>query len=139
VGTESIHDSREAFYATGGRGESVGLILNTTGKDIHPVTITATATDTLKNGDYIVITNVQGNTILNNVWKIGNLTVSSFEINTYGNGNYAGGGQWTRSADNGFPNINYNTSTIIGNEMYYSKRYYSNKIIFQRFIHIKHS
>ncbi len=117
IGTESIHDSREAFYSNGGRAESVGLILTTTGKDVSPVIVTATATDTLKNGDYIIITNVQGNTVLNNEWKINNVTVSSFEINTYGNGNYAGGGQWTRLADNGFPNINNNTSTIIGNEM----------------------
>jgi hypothetical protein len=130
VGTESLACAKKAFEANGGRKEASGLILGTTGIGISPIkigTTTSSVSDNqLKNGDLVIITGVQGNTVVNNTSKINNLTIpdlslpylgSSFEIVGIGNGNYAGGGTWTRIADVGYPVITTNTNLIIGNEM----------------------
>jgi hypothetical protein len=117
VGIKSLQDARQAFSAEGGRGEAVGLITHTSGKDINPTIIITLTTETLKNGDIVSISNVQGNTAVNNDWRISNLTASSFEIGAIGNGTYAGGGQWLRKADTGFPRLDGTTSVIEKNEM----------------------
>jgi hypothetical protein len=117
TGKDSLEQSRQAFYSEGGRGEAVSIITHTTHEGVYPITVITNTTETLKNGDIVTISGVQGNTVTNGDWKISNITLTSFEINTTGNGNYAGGGQWLRNADNGFPNINSTSCTIIGNEM----------------------
>lgn len=130
VGTDSLACSRKTFETNGGRKEATGLVLSTTGFGISPIKVgtstTSVSAGQLKNGDIITITGVQGNTIINNTWKINNLTIpdftlpyagSSFELNSIGNGNYAGGGAWVRAADTGYPVITTNTNMIVGNEM----------------------
>lgn len=117
VGRDSLNQSRQAFYLEGGRNEITGIVTQTSGIGVSPITIYTGTTSALKNGDLVKISDVQGNTIVNNEWKINNVTNVSFDISSVGNGNFAGSGTWTRYADNGFPNINENTSTINGNEM----------------------
>lgn len=118
VGKDSLNQARQAFYSEGGRGSATGLVSQTSGIGITPVTIYTNTTSTLKNGDIVRISDVQGNTVVNNDWKINNIvTNTSFDINSVGNGNFAGSGIWSRPADNGFPGINENTSTVFGNEM----------------------
>lgn len=130
VGIDSLACARKAFELNGGRKEASGLILSTTGLFISPIKIGTTTpqvlNNQLKNGDIITISNVQGNTVTNNTWKVNNLIIpdptlpyvgSSFEINGIGNGNYAGGGTWIRLADVGYPTITTTTNIITGNEM----------------------
>jgi hypothetical protein len=131
VGIDSLNCARKTFETNGGRKEASGLVLGISGIGISPIKIgTSTSSvinNQLKNGDYISISGVQGNTVVNgNIWKINNLTIpdstlpysgSSFEINGIGNGNYSGNGTWFRLADNGYPGISTTTCTIIGNEM----------------------
>lgn len=118
VGTESLASARAAFEKNGGRKEASGIITSTTGIGVYPITIfTIILNDVLKNGDFVKITGVQGNTICNNTWKIFNVTAVSFDINGISSGNYAGGGQWLRQSDNGYPTITDTTCTISGNEM----------------------
>ncbi len=130
VGTDSLICARTTFEANGGRKEISGVILSTTGVGVTPIKIATTTSSVsgnqLKNGDIVIITGVQGNTVVNNTWKISNLTIpdgtlpypgSTFTLNGIGNGNYAGGGTWTRLADAGYPLITDTTNIIIGNEM----------------------
>jgi hypothetical protein len=118
VGKDSLNQARQAFYSEGGRGFATGLVSQTTGLGISPITIYTNTTSTLKNGDLVRISDVQGNTIVNNDWKINNIVINtSFDINSIGNGNFAGSGMWLRLADNGFPSIDENTSTVLGNEI----------------------
>lgn len=130
VGIDSLACARKNFENLGGRKESSGLILGTSGNGTIPIKIgietTSVSNGQLKNGDIVIITGVQGNTVVNNTWKINNLTIpdmtlpypgSSFQINAIGNGNYAGGGTWSRLADVGYPTITTTTNIITGNEM----------------------
>jgi hypothetical protein len=128
VGIDSLACAKKTFEANGGRKEATGIIKSTTGIAIFPtkIGIATPSISELRNGDFVSIKGVQGNTIVNNTWKISNLTIpdptlpypgSSFTINTIGNGNYAGGGQWTRDADNGYPTITDTTNTINENKM----------------------
>jgi hypothetical protein len=130
VGIDSLACARKTFEINGGRKEASGVILGTSGLSISPIKIGTSSSSVndnqLRNGDFITISGVQGNTVVNNTWRVSNLTIpdgtlpysgSSFTVNSIGNGNYAGGGTWVRQADNGYPIINNNTNTIIGNEM----------------------
>lgn len=130
IGTESLACAKRTFEANGGRKEASGLIMSTTGLGVTPIKIGTTTPSVsgnqLKNGDIVLIYGVQGNTVVNNTWRISNLTIpdftlpytgSSFEINGIGNGNYAGGGTWTRLADTGYPITTTTSNLIIGNEM----------------------
>ena len=130
VGIDSLACARKTFEANGGRKEATGIILSTSGYGTVPIKVgtptNSVSAGQLKNGDIVTITGVQGNTVANNGWKISNLTIpdftlpyagSSFEINGMGNGNYAGGGSWVRTADTGYPVITTNTNMIVGNEM----------------------
>jgi len=130
VGIDSLACAKRAFEANGGRKEASGLILSTSGAGVFPIKIGTTTQSVsgnqLKNGDLVIISNVQGNTIVNNTWKINNLTIpdpmlsypgSSFELNGIGNGNYAGGGTWIRLADVGYPTLTTTTNFIRENEM----------------------
>jgi len=119
VGVDSLAQARLAFQAQGGRSEASGLILGSTGLGISPIKINIQLIlpSILRNGDTVTISGVQGNTVCNDTWKIFNVTTTSFEIGGIGLGNYAGGGQWFRAEDNGYPNISSTTCTINGNEM----------------------
>lgn len=117
IGKKSLEQARQSFYNEGGRNEETGMVIRTTGIGIFPTTIITVTTSSLKNGDIVKISDVQGNTIVNNEWKISNVTLTSFDINITGSGNFAGPGIWLRQADNGFPNINDNSCTVIRNEM----------------------
>jgi hypothetical protein len=124
IGVDSLNQAKKAFIEGGGRGESSGLIL---GVQIgsQSIKIITTQTNSLTNGDIVCVSSVQGLSINGN-WKIFNFLVvdgsipyicSSFEINCTSTNNYAGGGQWFRNADNGYPAITTNTPVIAGNEM----------------------
>jgi hypothetical protein len=128
VGTDSLACARKTFELNGGRKEATGVILGITGT--LPIKIgtetSSVSGDKLKNGDLVSITGVQGNVVVNNTWRISNLTVpdltlpypgSSFQINAISNGIYAGGGSWLRVADPGYPTTSDTTNIIIGNEM----------------------
>ena len=88
-------------------------ITYTTGDGITPIVVTATNTINLRNGDKIDISGVQGNTIVNGTWNISNVTNTSFEIASVGNGTYAGLGKWLRNADNGYPTISHRFCQIL--------------------------
>ena len=124
IGQNSLIDTQEVFKLNGGRGPFTENISSVTGLGIAPIVISSTGTVTgaqLKNGDKVAISGIQGNTAANGIWTIVNFTVggsSTFELlGSVGNGNYAGGGVYTRPEDPGWPRITETTSLVTGNEM----------------------
>ena len=114
---QSLLEARLSLSVQGGRHEASGLITSTTGIGVTPIhiNIQTILPGVLRNGDISNYLWVQGNIVCNNLWKIFNVTTTSFEINAQGSGNYAGGGQWFRAEDNGYPNI-------LEYHMYYSRQ-----------------
>lgn len=125
VGERSLADSRIFFLGTGGRETVSGLISNTTGKGVSPITITTQGIliiDELINGDTVIIYGVHGNTNANGTWRISSVipgNPGTFSLDgSLGNGDYSGGGLYTREATSGYPQIEQNTtSTIEGNKI----------------------
>lgn len=117
IGERSLMDSKNLFYDYGGRQEAFGLINNTSLENSYPTIIYTSSTSLLKNGDTVIISNIQGNTNVNGTFKIFNVQPTNFSINVVSNVNYVGGGIWFRNSDNGFPKILDTTNQIINNQM----------------------
>lgn len=127
IGEQSLLNSRYFFENNGGRPEANGKIVKTSGIFSSPIKIGITITDSnlLKNGDFVKIEGVQGNTKANGSWKIQNVLIpdpnpdyiSSFEINSLSNGNYTGSGFWIREADSGYPEVSNTDCLIVKNEI----------------------
>jgi len=125
VGERSLAATQLVFSNNGGRNDFVGNITLTTGVGVSPITVTIskgiTIPSDLKVGDIVNVVNVKGNTNANGSWAIRNITTANpgtFElVGSIGNGNYSGGGYFTRFADQGWPVIKDTTSTIIDNTM----------------------
>ena len=119
VGTQSLSDARAYFIAQGGRASARGTITTTTGLGINPIVVTFNSVTDLRDGDTVVINGVRGNTNVNGVHVLSlvNSVANTAVITAGPNGNYAGGGNWNRSADNGYPELKDTDSTIVGNVM----------------------
>lgn len=73
-------------------------IQGTSGNGVGPITIVTGSTAGLTTGSQVTITGVAGNTAANGTFTITVVDATTFSLNgTVGNGNYAGGGQWTQS------------------------------------------
>lgn len=128
VGGQSLIETQNFAEARGSRPESSGHIKNTTGIGISPIIVTIESTTEekrLKDGDFVIIANVMGNTNANGNHKIMDVSGSTFSLmGRMGNGSYGGSGIWKRESDSGYPNLTGSTNTIIGNKMriYFQRR-----------------
>ncbi|MBI1766469.1 MAG: hypothetical protein HYR56_34110 [Acidobacteria bacterium] len=77
--------------------KTVRFYLGITGAtNAAPITITSPKHN-LANGETVTIDQVGGNTAANGTWTVANATANTFELlNSTGNGDYSGGGRWTR-------------------------------------------
>jgi hypothetical protein len=121
VGRQSLIETQNFAEGRGSRNLSSGYIKNVTGTGISPIVVTIESTTSekrLKDGDFVKINDVIGNTNANGNHKIINVSGSTFSlIGRMGNGEYGGSGIWKRDPDSGYPTLNESTNTIIGNEM----------------------
>jgi hypothetical protein len=118
IGTNSLIDAQTYFKFNGGRQAAYGSIINVTGLETNPITITFDSVAELKNGDTITIKNVRGNTNANGIKTISSINVglNTAVISSSPNGNYINGtGSWSRLADSGYPVLTDKDSTVIGN------------------------
>lgn len=120
IGKQSLKDAQEYFIGQGGRYQASGRIASMTGDGISPIVVTFEdiIVNQLKNGDFINISDVIGNTRANAYHQITNVTGNKADLfGTTGNGNYLGGGNWVRRADQGLPVMHENSSYIQDNLM----------------------
>ena len=149
VGLQSLRDARSYAISTGVRGAYTANIISVTGLGVFPVVVTISSVDyalgnnsVFADGDTVTVSGVKGNTSVNGIWNISNITVdiipgeTTFELDTaVSNGNYNGSGIVTRFADSGYPGVKNNTDMIIGNEM---TIYLPKKIKFLRSLSLIH-
>lgn len=117
VGVQSLEDARSVFGIRGGRASAHGNVVSATGLGVNPISITVDSATNLANGDLVTFVGVQGNTIINGTFPITNLVGSTFDIAATGNGNYTGGGQWSRPRDSGYPEFDKSKSKIVDNQI----------------------
>lgn len=144
VGTQSLQDAQLVFRGRGGREQATVKIKTTTGSGVSPIVVTVQGvllSKEFRNGDEVSISQVQGNTNANGIWKITGIVYGSngtFQlVGSIGNDAYTGGGLIIRPADYGYPQINVtSTSTINGNQMVINL---SNKLHVIRSLSLVHS
>jgi hypothetical protein len=117
IGVQSLKNAQTYANVVGKRASASGFIVNITGLGVYPPVITFDSTSQLRNDDIIVIQGVSGNTAMNGQHQIYNIVGSTANVTATSNGNYKGGGLWTRPYDYGYPQVTDNDSRIIGNEM----------------------
>ena len=67
---------------------------------VGPVVITTTSTQGLVSGDIVTVADVLGNTSANGTFTVTVIDGATFSLNgAVGNGDYIGGGQWSRNVD----------------------------------------
>lgn len=125
VGTRSLENAKQVCMQNGLRADYAGNI-RAIYNNLSSLKIAIVQTNQIKNGDFVVIKYVQGIPNANGLWKVTNFVYndlflpfigSSFEISCSTTNNYAGGGQFFRAADNGYPVVTDTTSIITGNTM----------------------
>lgn len=117
IGKQSLEDARAYFIYKGGRAAISGTIVTATGIGTNPVVVTLNSTTGIKVGDRLIINGVRGNTNINGVHVVLTVVGNTVELTTGPNGDYAGGGTWTRPADNGYPELKNTDSVILGNSI----------------------
>ncbi len=120
IGQQSLEDAQYIARTKGIRPAASGIVITTSGPATIPMIITVNNIDSLRNGDYITIVGVQGNTNADGKFYIDNVTPTTgnqgtFTINKNANNSYYSGGEWTRSSDPGYPSINDTSSIIVDN------------------------
>lgn len=117
IGVQTLKDAQIYANVTGKRSDASGTITNTTGLGVSPPVITFNSTANLRNGDIIFIQGVNGNTAMNGQQEVYGISGNTANVYATSNGNYTGGGTWTRFNDYGYPQANSSDSRIIKNEM----------------------
>jgi hypothetical protein len=117
VGEQSLRDAQIYANVVGKRSAAYGKIVTITGLGTYPPVITFDSTSELRDQDVITIQGVTGNTAINGQQRIYNISGNTAEVKVRSNGNYFGGGVWTRIFDYGYPQVSDTTSMIVGNEM----------------------
>lgn len=122
IGQQSLLDAQYVARTKGIRPAGSGLVTDTSSTGVFPMVITVTNIDELRNGDYITIKGIVGNTNANGQFYIQNVTPTSggsgtFEVLKTANASYYSGGEWTRVQDPGYPMETDTSSIIRGNEL----------------------
>ncbi len=115
IGERSLIDAQYIASTKNIRPFAEGTITGVT--NTFPVTVTATNTANLRNGDYIAIKGVVGAMGINGKQYISNVTSTTFDITISIGTPYISGGIWTRENDPGYPLISDRVSTIEGNTL----------------------